>query len=154
MSPLSARSYRFQLEEHELGSWGVNEARECLLAAGAIESKVTLDWIENHYRLIVWKLAGLIRSFPLLFKSHWKNTVVLSQLLYRYAFLGPTCTKCTNFWHSYVREYERGERSLVCKICERDWPANGFMILCVSDIIQIESKQGRYYGLDMISIDT
>ncbi|KAJ3414292.1 Breast cancer 2, early onset [Chytridiales sp. JEL 0842] len=107
------------------GLWGPDEARADLLEAGASEKHVGLNWVENHYRLVVWKLAGLVRSFPDLYQTHWSRKTVLAQLLYR-----------------YVCERERGQRSVLQKISEGDLPAEYYMTLCVCSITFHEERKG------------
>lgn len=44
--------------------WGVEEAHEELLAAGLNSKHVTKEWVANHYKWVVWKLASYERLFP------------------------------------------------------------------------------------------
>ena len=63
--------------------WGPKDAREAILKAGASEQFVSMPWVENHYRWIVWKIACMIRSYPTKFKEWWCLDKVVEQLLYR-----------------------------------------------------------------------
>ena len=46
------------------------------------------EWVYNHYRWVVWKLASMERSFPVTMASLWLNPEqILLQLKYRYATL-------------------------------------------------------------------
>ena len=46
------------------------------------------EWVYNHYRWVVWKLASMERSFPATMASLWLNPEqILLQLKYRYATL-------------------------------------------------------------------
>jgi len=47
--------------------------------------KVTLEWVTNHWGLIVWKLAGIVRSKPELetVDMSWGFDKVCDQLKYR-----------------------------------------------------------------------
>jgi breast cancer 2 susceptibility protein len=108
--PHCARRFLFD------GQDGVEEARTALsVAAGCAESSISLDWVRNHYGLIVWKLAGLARHCDEQV-SRFTWTEVLKQLLYR-----------------YERECNRSQRSAVKLIQERDASAARPMILCVYD---------------------
>ena len=50
---------------------------------GVNKSKIKEDWIKNHYRWIVWKLASLERRFPNKFAGLLHpNTVNIRDLLY------------------------------------------------------------------------
>ncbi|GES77689.1 breast cancer type 2 susceptibility protein [Rhizophagus clarus] len=101
MSPKSAISYRFTCSE---GSSRENE-----------------QWVCNHYRWIVWKIACMIRSFPYEFHGWWNPRKVLDQLQYR-----------------YEREINNSHRSALKLIIEGDGTASMPMVLCVSDIIKEE----------------
>jgi breast cancer 2 susceptibility protein len=46
-------------------------------------SLVTQKWVDNHYPLILWKLAGLIQAQPTLFDVRWNWGEVIEQLKYR-----------------------------------------------------------------------
>lgn len=55
------------------------KARGCRLA--------TVQWVDNHYGLILWKLAGMVALEPdreaNLVKQRWCWSEVVRQLLYR-----------------------------------------------------------------------
>jgi maltooligosyltrehalose synthase len=57
-------------------------ARKILIDLGANENQVSRAWVENHYRLIVWKAACLYRRFPE-YAEAWSPTWVMNQLRYR-----------------------------------------------------------------------
>jgi breast cancer 2 susceptibility protein len=44
---------------------------------------VTQKWVDNHYVMILWKLAGQIPARPELFNERWKWSEVIEQLKYR-----------------------------------------------------------------------
>lgn len=44
---------------------------------------VTQKWVNNHWRLILWKLAGQIMAKPALYEEKWNWYEVLCQLKYR-----------------------------------------------------------------------
>ncbi len=95
------------------GGW--QQCRDDMLAACMDRSFLSEKWIQNHYRLIVWKLASLERSFPL-------------ELGGRYLSYGRVLCQLKS---RYLREYEKAERSILKKMLERDDAASRFMILCV-----------------------
>ncbi|XP_025200949.1 breast cancer type 2 susceptibility protein homolog isoform X2 [Melanaphis sacchari] len=75
-------------------------------------------WIENHFRLIVWKLAATEICFP----NHFGNKLltaknIIHQLLYR-----------------YYREIEKCQRSALKKILEKDETTSKRIVLCVSKV--------------------
>lgn len=47
-----------------LQSVGPDEMLRALVASGADAKLLSPEWVENHYRWIVWKLASMERSFP------------------------------------------------------------------------------------------
>ncbi|KAJ9094408.1 hypothetical protein QFC21_005947 [Naganishia friedmannii] len=79
---------------------------------------VELEWLENHWRMIVWKLASIVRAKPDMLCEKWKYREVKRQLQYR-----------------YEREVNRAQRSAVKRIQEQDSPPSLPMILCVSGIV-------------------
>ncbi len=98
-----------------------------ILAAPACMGKGTRPppsekWLAHHYRLVVWKLASLERSFPdVLGGRYLTRARVLKQLQYR-----------------YVREMVCGNRPALRLILNGDAPAGRLMILCVSQVYQQE----------------
>ncbi|EKM61613.1 uncharacterized protein PHACADRAFT_248310 [Phanerochaete carnosa HHB-10118-sp] len=89
------------------------KARGCRLA--------TLPWVENHWGLILWKLAGMVALDPQseadVKSRRWCWAEVVRQLLYR-----------------YERELDRGTRPPLRLIAAQDKPAGLPMVLCVSAI--------------------
>ncbi|KZT30791.1 hypothetical protein NEOLEDRAFT_1159892 [Neolentinus lepideus HHB14362 ss-1] len=88
-------------------------AKGCCLA--------TQEWVENHWSLILWKLAGMVCLDP---KSEsdsrtrrWCWGHILEQFLYR-----------------YEKELECGSRPPLRLIATQDTPASLPMVLCVSNI--------------------
>jgi hypothetical protein len=109
------------------GNWGPKEAREEMIKAGTLTSRTPFNWVENHYGLIVWKIASLIRSYPNTFLSQWNSSTILNQLLYR-----------------YEREINMGHRPILKKVLEQDDLAVKHMILMISNIAEI--KQPLHYN--------
>lgn len=44
---------------------------------------LSLAWVTNHWRLILWKLAGQVRARPQVLKEKWSWQEVVNQLKYR-----------------------------------------------------------------------
>ncbi len=109
--------------DHVFGPNGVGPAwmRTQLIALGAAEELLSLDWVENHYALIVWKLASMERCFPdKLGGLYLSKDMVLKQLKYR-----------------YEREVNRAQRPILRRVTERDDSASRYMVLAVSRVIDL-----------------
>ncbi|GAA5898352.1 hypothetical protein JCM8208_006954 [Rhodotorula glutinis] len=116
MSSTSGLSYTFSCGR------GVSDAFAALQAVVASrvpdeQDLVTLAWVKNHWKLILWKVASYVRSRPDLLGDWWTFERVVEQLRYR-----------------YEREINRAERSAIKRIQERDSPASLPMVLCVSQV--------------------
>ncbi|KPV76410.1 uncharacterized protein RHOBADRAFT_13283 [Rhodotorula graminis WP1] len=116
MSSTSGLSYTFSRGR------GVSDAFAALQAVVASrvpdeKDLVTLTWVKNHWKLILWKVASYVRSRPDLLGDWWTFERVVEQLRYR-----------------YEREINRAERSAIKRIQERDSPASLPMVLCVSQV--------------------
>ncbi|PFH52259.1 hypothetical protein AMATHDRAFT_2265 [Amanita thiersii Skay4041] len=89
-------------------------------------------WVDNHWALILWKLAGMALFNPQQEKDpitrKWCWTEVMRQLLYR-----------------YERELNQGKRPAFNKITTRDAPAALPMVLCISNIF---FQDGGYRHVD------
>ncbi|KAH9486281.1 Breast cancer type 2 susceptibility protein-like protein [Psilocybe cubensis] len=81
----------------------------------------TKPWVDNHWCLILWKLAGMVMLDPEK-EAHpdttrWRWAEVIRQLLYR-----------------YERELNGGTRPPLRKIANQDAPPAFPLVLCVSNI--------------------
>ncbi|KAI9032200.1 hypothetical protein DFJ74DRAFT_326084 [Hyaloraphidium curvatum] len=114
VSSATAGAHKFETPDEP---WGVSEAFRDLVCAGANEHLISLAWVANHYRWIVWKLACTVRKFPNTI-SMWNAVNVLNQLRYR-----------------YEQEVNRGRRSAVKLILERDGNPGRSLVLCVSRVL-------------------
>ncbi|THH27674.1 hypothetical protein EUX98_g6517 [Antrodiella citrinella] len=89
-------------------------ARGCSLA--------TLEWVENHWALLLWKLAGMVCLDPArekdTEKKRWCWKEVMKQLKYR-----------------YDRDLDSSARPPIRLITTHDTPPTCPMVLCVSDVI-------------------
>ncbi|KAG5733003.1 Breast cancer type 2 susceptibility like protein [Termitomyces sp. T112] len=98
---------------------GPVQAFNSLLESGC--TLATQDWVNNHWGLILWKLAGMVGLDPERESStaqkRWCWNEVMRQLFYR-----------------YERELNQGKRPPLRLVTTRDAPAAYPMTLCVSDI--------------------
>ncbi|CAG8787687.1 5281_t:CDS:2, partial [Acaulospora morrowiae] len=120
MTPSRSISYHFA-QFREFSTWGPYEAYLSLINCGANVNLINEEWVLNHYQLIVWKIASMVRSFPYEFSSWWCVEKVLEQLQYR-----------------YEREINCAQRSVLKLIIEGDGNASLPMVLCVSRIYEYE----------------
>ncbi|KAJ7040305.1 hypothetical protein C8F04DRAFT_1312619 [Mycena alexandri] len=103
---------------------GPAAALEELLARGcALATKL---WVDNHWCLILWKLAGMVCLEPEregdVDAKRWCWAEVMRQLLYR-----------------YERELNGGVRPPLRSVATQDAPASCPMVLCVSNITWSEA---------------
>ncbi|KAG9028496.1 hypothetical protein FRB95_006397 [Tulasnella sp. JGI-2019a] len=99
----------------ELRPLGTNDALTSLREKGC--NLATPEWVDNHWGMILWKLASLICAYPNLLKDKWTYHEVVNQLLYR-----------------YERELNRVQRPAFRLITEGDTPSTKPMVICVSVI--------------------
>ncbi|XP_028804749.1 protein BREAST CANCER SUSCEPTIBILITY 2 homolog A isoform X2 [Neltuma alba] len=89
-----------------------------LAQSGASTHYASKEWVTNHYKWIVWKLACYERCYPGRSAGKFLTTSnVLEELKYR-----------------YEREVNYGQRSMIKKILEGDASCSSMMILCISAI--------------------
>ncbi|EEC70000.1 hypothetical protein OsI_00530 [Oryza sativa Indica Group] len=112
MDAKKAEKYKFKTDT------GAEEFQEMLLACGASLTYATKEWVSNHYKWIVWKLASLERCYPTRAAGKFlKVGNVLEELKYR-----------------YDREVNNGHRSAIKKILEGNASPSLMMVLCISAI--------------------
>jgi hypothetical protein len=134
MTSVSAKHYVFEQlnEEGVLQKLKAADFFEVLLREGASPKYLTLAWVENHYRWIVWKLASMERSFPQEFTNTYLTPErVLAQLKYR-----------------YEREINRAQRPPLRKILEHDAAASSHVVFMIS-AIKHDGSSLRVTGDDM-----
>ncbi|KAI0785380.1 hypothetical protein BC629DRAFT_1700031 [Irpex lacteus] len=106
-------------EPSPTGILGVTAALNELHNAGC--SLATKEWVENHWCLILWKLAGMVCLDPeselVEGKKRWCWGEVMRQLRYR-----------------YERELNTASRPPLRLIAAQDSPASLPMVLCISNI--------------------
>lgn len=98
---------------------GCEEIGASFLASENVDpTLISWEWIRNHYRWIVWKLASMELRMPSLFAREGLTlSNVLEQLKYR-----------------YDKEIDHCQRSSLRRIIEQDDTAAKTMILCVVEI--------------------
>ncbi|KAE8792571.1 Breast cancer type 2 susceptibility protein-like protein [Hordeum vulgare] len=113
MDAKGAEKYKF----HDTNT-GAEEFQKMLLACGASLTYATKEWVNNHYKWIVWKLASLERCYPTKAAGKFLTVPnVLDELKYR-----------------YDREVNNGHRSAIKKILEGNALPSLMMVLCISAI--------------------
>ena len=104
------------------------------------------EWVNNHWRLILWKLAGMACLDPqreLTTDKRWSWDEVIRQLRYRYALAFLPRIKQTferDFRHE--KELNRGSRPALRLIATQDVTPSSPMTLCVSNVFWSETTTG------------
>ncbi|KAJ4782388.1 Breast cancer type 2 susceptibility protein-like protein [Rhynchospora pubera] len=97
---------------------GSDECHALLIQSGALSGQATKQWVTNHYKWIVWKLACYERCYPSIAAGKFLTASnVLEELKYR-----------------YEREVNYGHRSAIKKILDGDVSPASVMVLCVCNI--------------------
>uniref|UniRef100_A0ACD5VKF8 Uncharacterized protein n=1 Tax=Avena sativa TaxID=4498 RepID=A0ACD5VKF8_AVESA len=113
MDAKGAEKYKF----HNTDT-GAEEFQKMLLACGASLTYATKEWVNNHYKWIVWKLASLERCYPTKAAGKFLTVAnVFDELKYR-----------------YDREVYNGHRSAIKKILEGNALPSLMMVLCISAV--------------------
>lgn len=122
---------------------GPEDALKQIQADGC--SQITLKWVNNHWSLILWKLASIVRAKPSLWKEKWTYWEVLRQLKYRYVSPERLCEGVQlNLPYSYEREVNLAQRSAIKRMQEQDSPASLPMVLCVASITPLRIEQAQH----------
>lgn len=117
MNPDIAEKYTFH-NAFGADCIGVETFYHELVESGASEQYISKEWVANHYKWIVWKLASYERCYPVKFSGKLLTTSnVLEELKYR-----------------YEREVNHGHRSAIKRILEGDSPPSTPMVLCISSV--------------------
>ena len=77
--------------------------------------------MDNHWSLVLWKLAGQVQAQPSLFDLRWNWAEVIEQLKYR-----------------YEREFLAVQKPIIRRIQEHDASAASSMVLVVSAIHRLQ----------------
>ncbi|GER55767.1 BREAST CANCER 2 like 2A [Striga asiatica] len=129
MNPSAAESYTFTKEIPPNCS-GPEAFYGMLSQYGASVPYLTKEWVANHYKWVVWKIASYERCYPAKFAG--KLLVVsnvLEELRYR-----------------YEREVNHGHRSPIKKILDGDAPPSSMMVLCISAVSENhDPRSGNHF---------
>lgn len=91
-------------------------------------SLATVGWVNNHWSLILWKLAGMAKLDPVseqkVDTKRWCWENVMKQLRYR-----------------YDKELDGGKRPIFRRMVARDGPSTVPMVVCVSAIMEDENGE-------------
>ncbi|KAJ3686696.1 hypothetical protein LUZ61_015860 [Rhynchospora tenuis] len=97
---------------------GFDECHGMLIQSGALSGQASKQWVTNHYKWVVWKLACYERCYPSIAAGKFLTASnVLEELKYR-----------------YEREVNYGHRSAIKKILDGDVSPASVMVLCVCNI--------------------
>ncbi|TKY47857.1 BREAST CANCER SUSCEPTIBILITY B [Spatholobus suberectus] len=117
VTSVNAEKYVFHEGSGDNGM-GAEDFVHLLAHHGASMHFATKEWVVNHYKWIVWKLACYERYYPASSAGKFLTVSnVLEELKYR-----------------YEREVNHGQRSTIKKILEGDALPSSMMILCISSI--------------------
>ncbi|KAK7393765.1 hypothetical protein VNO78_22329 [Psophocarpus tetragonolobus] len=117
VTSVNAEKYVFR-EGSDDNGMGAEAFVHLLANHGASMRFATKEWVMNHYKWIVWKLACYERYYPASSAGKiFTVSNVLEELKYR-----------------YEREVNHGHRSAIKKILEGDALPSSMMILCISTI--------------------
>ncbi|KAI3994358.1 hypothetical protein MKX01_012615 [Papaver californicum] len=132
MSADRAEAYVF-LDASGLDVIGAEGFHQMLVRSGA--SMLNREWVVNHYKWIIWKLACYGRGYPEKGAMEYLTVPnVLDELKYR-----------------YEREVNHAHRSAIKRILEGDASAASMMVLCISAIRfnpnqELEAEHGTAPG--------
>ncbi|XP_027069863.1 protein BREAST CANCER SUSCEPTIBILITY 2 homolog B [Coffea arabica] len=120
MNPGVAEYYTFP-DDFGSGCIGAEEFYHMLVQPEVSPYHVSKEWVKNHYKWIVWKLASYERCYPAKFSGKLLSVSnVLEELKYR-----------------YDKEVNHGHRSAVKRILEGDAPPSSRMVLCISSVLSV-----------------
>lgn len=124
----ASQAARYAFEGPDSALLMQQQALEELHARGC--SNADMPWVQNHWTLILWKLAAMVRLEPSSASNRWSWNELIRQLLYR-----------------YEREVNLAQRSCLKRIQEHDSSAARPMVLMVSKIleeeIEVQSPSGE-----------
>ncbi|KAJ1269748.1 hypothetical protein BS78_06G001000 [Paspalum vaginatum] len=126
------RAEKFKFQHMNIGA---DEFQKMLLTCGASLSYATKEWVSNHYKWIVWKLASLERCYPARVAGKFLTVDnVFEELKYR-----------------YDREVNYGHRSAIKKVLEGNASPSLMMVLCISAIYSCPDQNNS--KLEAIKVD-
>ncbi|ODN98121.1 hypothetical protein I350_07763 [Cryptococcus amylolentus CBS 6273] len=127
VTPDNAALYHFALDQ---STFGTQQALKAIKECGC--SLATSRWVENHWALILWKLAGLVQAKPELYEDMWNAEEVTKQLRYS----------------RYEREFGAAQRPLIRRIQEHDSSPSLPIVLVVSAVHR-STEDANHISLDL-----
>ncbi|WVQ77705.1 hypothetical protein IAR50_007395 [Cryptococcus sp. DSM 104548] len=127
LRPDNAASYQFAQDQ---STFGPQEALEAIKECGC--SLATFRWVQNHWTLILWKLAGTVQAKPELYEEKWNAEEVTNQLRYR-----------------YEREFGAAQRPLIRRIQEHDSSPSLPLVLAVSAVHRFHEGETQTVHIDL-----
>ncbi|ODO08518.1 hypothetical protein L198_00248 [Cryptococcus wingfieldii CBS 7118] len=127
VTPDNAALYHFALDQ---STFGTQQALKAIRECGC--SLATSRWVENHWTLILWKLAGLVQAKPELYEDMWNAEEVTKQLQYS----------------RYEREFGAAQRPLIRRIQEHDSSPSLPIVLVVSAVHR-STEDASHISLDL-----
>ncbi|XP_035730914.1 breast cancer type 2 susceptibility protein homolog isoform X2 [Vespa mandarinia] len=118
---------------------GILEIKRSFLASPGVDPNLlSRDWIENHYKWIIWKLASMdrIKFNSINLPRSLTPANVMLQLKYR-----------------YDREIDRSQRSCLRRILEKDDSASKRMVLCVSSLNESKDEENIETSSKVLNIN-
>lgn len=113
----AAEKYNF-CDESGRDCIGVEAFCQLLAQSGASMQCVSKEWVANHYKWVVWKLACYERGYPSKCTGKFLSVAnVLEELKYR-----------------YEREVNHGHRSAIKRLLEGSSLPSLMMVLCIASI--------------------
>ena len=105
-------------------SWGPVNAFEQLVNLGINSPQLTAEWVDNHYRLLVWKWISYCKQYPEIFpdSQYLKPSIIFNQLCYR-----------------VEKEIHNGKRPIFRKMSEKDVPFSLTIVVVVFSILNENS---------------
>lgn len=119
---------KYEFTDDSGNSTGVESFFHMLAHSGASMQHASKEWVRNHYKWIVWKLACYDRCYPSKSTGTFLTVSnVLEELKYR-----------------YEREVNHGHRSAIKRILDGDASASSTLVLCISAVhLNCEQKIGN-----------
>ena len=56
-------------QQQQQTEWGPSEVFSCLIKCGADSNLIDEQWVENHYKWIVWKITSMVRLILICFMT-------------------------------------------------------------------------------------
>mmetsp|Transcript_32458 Transcript_32458/g.56131 ORF Transcript_32458/g.56131 Transcript_32458/m.56131 type:complete len:568 (+) Transcript_32458:12-1715(+) len=102
--------------------------RQCINVLGRRKKICTEDWMKRHYRLVVWKYAGIARRI-----SGCGEVFSIKRVL-------------ASLEKRYTKEVDNGHRSVLKRVVDGDEFPSCHMVLCVGEIKKVKDA----YSVELI----